>query len=233
MLPQYDDNLSRLQGLQLIQESNSARHLIAYGIRVLRTSARTEPVRDPILTMLSIGVEKTMKLALGLLSLAEHRVWLPYSVLKNTYRHNLLLMDGLLRDGIREHVCRATHRSYVDHALQAVDEDPVWMPLLIALNHYGEQGRFYYVDALADRPQKEDSPEGFWADIEEAARESDPELDALLHRYWADSTLIDEYHQRLHARIADSLQRWWDLVSMASVQGVLGGRGEVLRPASE
>ena len=69
----YDDDLSMLQGLNLIQETDSAKHLLAYGIRALRTAAFIEMTRDPIMTMLSIGVEKALKLGLGLLHVEENR----------------------------------------------------------------------------------------------------------------------------------------------------------------
>ena len=35
MSEQFDDDLTSLQGIQLIQESDSAKHLLAYGIRAL------------------------------------------------------------------------------------------------------------------------------------------------------------------------------------------------------
>ena len=62
----HDDDLSVLQGLNFLQESDSAKHLLAYGIRALRTAAFIETTRDPIMTMLSIGVEKMLKIGLGL-----------------------------------------------------------------------------------------------------------------------------------------------------------------------
>lgn len=42
----------------------------------------------------------------------------------------------------------------------------------------------------------------------------------------SDFSLTDEFYQRLNARVADSLQKWWNLVAMAAVQGVLGARGK-------
>lgn len=62
-------DLDRQQGFALISEMTSTRNLLAYGIRVIRTGAFIETTRDPILTMLSIGVEKLYKLTLGLIAL--------------------------------------------------------------------------------------------------------------------------------------------------------------------
>jgi hypothetical protein len=53
----YDDELSQFQEINLIQESDSAKHLLVYGTHALRAAAFIEPARDPIMTMLSIGVE--------------------------------------------------------------------------------------------------------------------------------------------------------------------------------
>lgn len=222
----YDDDLSVLQSLNFLQESDSAKHLLAYGIRALRTAAFIETTRDPIMTMLSIGVEKMLKIGLGLGYLATNRVWLPLAVLKNDYRHNLVKMEALLRDAIRDNVGRATHRYYIDQALAAVESDPVWMPLVAALNRYGQEGRFYYLDALAENPQREESPQVFWDAAERVALENEPELNDLFRKMVDDFSLSEEFYSKLNSRMADSLQRYWDLVAMAGVQGVLGDRGK-------
>lgn len=222
----YDDDLSQLQNFHFIQESDSAKHLLAYGVRALRTAAYIETTRDPIMTMLSIGVEKMLKLGLGVNHVSENRMWLPASVLKNEYRHNIVMMEGLLRDAIRVNIGRATHRYWVDEAIAAVENDPVWPSLVAALNRYGQEGRFYYLDALAESPQRQESPQVFWDAAERVALDSEPELNALFHRMIADHSLSDEFYRRLNERMADSLQRYWDLVAMAGIQGVLGDRGK-------
>jgi len=222
----YDDDLSRLQEINLIQESDSAKHLLAYGVRTLRTAAFIETTRDPIMTMLSIGVEKMLKLGLGLLHVEDNRVWLPARVLKNDYRHDLIKMEALLREAIRDNRDRATHPYYVDQALAAVDADPVWPSLVSALNRYGQEGRFYYLDALAENPQREESPQTFWDAAERVALENEPELNDLFQRMISDFSLSDEFSKSLNDRTADSLQRFSDLVTMAAVQGVLGDRGK-------
>ncbi|MCE4025006.1 hypothetical protein LXM50_03360 [Microbacterium sp. Au-Mic1] len=223
---QFDDDLSVLQGLQFIQESDSAKHLLAYGIRALRTAVFIETTRDPIMTMLSIGVEKMLKLGLGLNHLAATRGWLPLAVLRNDYRHNLIKMEGLLREAIQLNVGRAMHPHYVNEALSAVDNDPVWLSLVAALNRYGQEGRFYFLDALADNPQREESPQVFWDAAERVALENEPELNDLFQRMIGDYSLSDEFYRKLNERMADSLQRYWDLVAIAGVQGVLGDRGK-------
>lgn len=68
-------DLDRQQGFALLAEMTSTRNLLAYGIRVVRTGAFIDTTRDPILTMLSIGVEKLYKLALGLIALDRDHRW--------------------------------------------------------------------------------------------------------------------------------------------------------------
>jgi len=222
----YGDDLSQLQEINLLQESDSAKHLLAYGIRTLRTAAFIETTRDPIMTMLSIGVEKMLKLGLGLLYVEENRLWLPARVLKIDYRHDLIKMESLLREAIRVNVDRATHAHYVNQALAAVDDNPAWPPLVSALNRYGQEGRFYYLDALAENPQPEESPQTFWDSAEKAALDSDTELHGLFQRMLGDVSLSDDFYRSLNARMAEGLQRFWDLVTMAAIQGVLGERGK-------
>jgi hypothetical protein len=220
-----DDGLTTQQGMLLIQESDSAKHLLAYGLRALRLAAFQDTTRDPVRTMLSIGTEKLMKVSLGLFHLAENRSWLSKQTLKDDYRHNIVRMEGLLREEIRANLNRATHRVHVEDLLAAVDQDPVWPPLVAALNRYGQEGRFYYLDALAENPQREESPEAFWEVVDQAALDNDAELTALFHASATDFSLYEAFNRGLNEAVAESLQRWWELVAMAGKQGVLGERG--------
>ena len=61
MVP-FNDGLSQSQALALIAETTSARNLLGYGIRALRQSEFLETTIDPVMTMLSIGVEKLQKM---------------------------------------------------------------------------------------------------------------------------------------------------------------------------
>lgn len=70
-------DLDRQQGFALLSEITSTRNLLADGIRVIRTGAFIDTTRDPILTMLSIGVEKLYKLTLGLIVLDRDHSGLP------------------------------------------------------------------------------------------------------------------------------------------------------------
>jgi hypothetical protein len=75
---------------------------------------------------------------------------------------------------------------------------------------------------LAENPQREDSP---WDAAELIALDHNPDLTDLRRRMLDDFSLSDEFYRSLNGRLASSLQNFWDLVTMAGIQGVLGARG--------
>ena len=93
-------DLDRQQGFALIAEMTSTRNLLAYGIRVIRTGAFIETTRDPILTMLSIGVEKLYKLTLGLIALDCDHKW-PNAAAMKAWGHKLVSMHQAIMDELR------------------------------------------------------------------------------------------------------------------------------------
>ncbi|PVU81919.1 hypothetical protein DDP54_01545 [Cellulomonas sp. WB94] len=220
-----DDGLTQQQGMLLIRESDSAKHLIAYGVQAMRTAALQESTRDPVLTMLSIGVEKVLKLSLGLVHLADSRTW-PSKAVFIAHRHNIVDMDRTLREQIRARASLATHRGCVDNFLDAVDHDPIWPEAAAALNAYGQQGRFYWLDALSGSPQPDDTPVGYWENVFNTARDASPELTALFHEAFKSNEAHVEYMLRLNHAAADSIEQWWAMVAMAGMQGVFGERGK-------
>lgn len=220
-----DDGLTQHQGILLIQESDSAKHLLAYGLRALRLSAFHDTTRDPILSMLSIGVEKLLKVSLGLIHLDDHHEWPTQKTFRTVYRHDIVKMEQLLRDELRTRAGRATHRRYFDPLLAALDADPVWQPIVEALNRYGQQGRFYYLDALAGATHDDDSPEAYWDKVDTTARDADPELTRLFHAAAGSFALHDAFMAGLNKAAADSLQQWWSMIAMAGKQGLMGARG--------
>jgi len=220
-----DDGLTQQQGMLLIRESDSAKHLIAYGVRALRTAAFQDSTRDPVLTMLSIGVEKVLKLSLGLVHLTDSRTW-PSKAVFIAYRHNIVEMDRTLRERIRARASLATRPSYVAGLLDAVDHDPIWPKAATAMNAYGSRGRFYWLDALSGSPQLDDTPAGYWENVFSTARDASPELTALFHQAFKSNEAHVEYMLRLNHAAADSIEQWWAMVAMAGTQGVFGERGE-------
>ena len=221
------DDLSRTQGFALIAEMDSARNLLAYGTRVIRTAQFIETTRDPILTMLSIGVEKLLKMALGLTILNETGSWPSRTVMQNEFRHGSQRMDGALRAKLRLGIGGRDGTPYITGILQAVEDDPIWPAMLATLDMYGRSGRFYNLDLLGEARQSTESPTAFWNDLEQAVLASDPELRAQMNAAMNGGSNDDweAFYSAVNNAIADSVYRWWEMIAILGRHGVLGETG--------
>lgn len=124
-------DLDRQRGFALIAETTSTRNLLAYGIRVIRTGAFIDTTRDPILTMLSIGVEKLYKLTLGLVALDRDHRW-PTKLEMQKQGHKLVPMHAAVMNELR--VRTADKSQYVRGLVAEVDNDPVVLPIIETLD---------------------------------------------------------------------------------------------------
>lgn len=201
---------------------------MAYGLRVVRTGAFVDTTRDPILTMLSIGVEKLYKLTLGVSALDKNGAWPTQSTMRDKYRHNLLIMHKAVMDDLRK---RTEDKSqYVRRIFAEVEEDAVISPILEALDMYGRMGRFYYLDMLGEAPQTWESPDAYWDRIEATALR-DPQLslkESLAITAMTDSALWDDLRASLNARVANSIENLWTVIAVAGRNHAFGEAGRVL-----
>lgn len=217
-------NLNRQQGFALISEMTSTRNLLAYGIRAVRTGAFVETARDPILTMLSIGVEKLYKLTLGLISLDRDGAW-PAQEQMRTRGHNLDSMHAAVIHELRARTADKT--DYVRNLLAAVEEDPIVPPLIAMLGRYGQSGRFYYLDLLGDAPQQWDSPTEYWQLVEDVVVR-EPDVAAAFEaasNAVSNNDLWDHLHRTIHERIALALERLWEMIAICGRNHALGQTG--------
>jgi len=205
-------DLDRQQGFALLAEMTSTRNLLAYGIRVVRTGAFIDTTRDPILTMLSIGVEKLYKLTLGLIALDRDHTWPTKSEMQEQ-GHKLVPMHAAVMNELQ--LGTATKSQYVRELLAEVDNDPVVAPIIEALDMYGRMGRFYYLDELGVAPQPV-SPDDAWQNIEQAAL-ADPAVAMLYQQAMediGDNDAWDKFIRALHARIATAVERIWVAIAV-------------------
>lgn len=217
-------NLSRDQTFALISEMNSTRNLLAYGIRAMRTAAFVETTRDPIFTMLSIGVEKLYKLILGLIDLEREGRW-PSKAQMKLHGHNLVVMHDAVFYELKNRT--ADKSEYVRGLLSTVEDDFVVKPLITALGRYGQGGRFYYLDLLGDAPQEWESPVGHWQRIEEAVM-LEPEIKTIFNeaiKSVSNNELWDSLHRSIHERIALAVERLWEMVAVSGRNHALGEAG--------
>lgn len=216
------DGLNHQQGVAFIAETNSAKNLLAYGVRVIRTGAFSETTYDPILTMLSIGFEKLHKLALGLIHLDRDGEW-PSDETKG-YGHKLSIMHEKLYPLLES---RAAGKSHVQDLLAKAKADPVTAPLIAALDQYGQGGRFSYLDLIGDAPRKWDDPRTCWDRIEQAAR-SDPAISSAAAAALAassDDELWGTFTRMVGDRIATTVEQIWTAIAECGRHGVLGDDG--------
>ncbi|TDQ02306.1 hypothetical protein AXZ95_0579 [Leifsonia sp. 115AMFTsu3.1] len=217
--------LTTTQTLALLAEINSARNLLAYGERVVRTAPFADTTRDPSLTMLSIGVEKLLKVSLGLSILNATGSWPSAQTMKSEFRHGLKQMDANLRTRLRDGVRGKEYEHFISGLLQTLEDDPIWPAILDALDRYGRSGRFHYLDILGDEPQRLEDPARMWDEAENIAVDSNAELEAMRSRALEDlrdQTLWDSFITALNNTIADSIHRWWEVICVLGRHGVLG-----------
>lgn len=217
-------NLDRQQGFALIAEMTSTRNLLAYGVRVVRDGAFIDTTRDPILTMLSIGVEKLYKLTLGLAALDRDKKW-PDAAAMQGRGHRLVPMHDEVMNALR--IRTADKSDYVRGLVAAVDADPVVLPVIKALDLYGRMGRFYYLDLLGDRPQSA-NPKDSWLEIETAVL-ADPEVARLYRRASrgaGDTQAWNAFTRALHGRIASAVEGIWIMIAVAGRNHALGLTGD-------
>jgi hypothetical protein len=225
-MAQYKDGLNQTQAFALIFETTSTRNLLGYGLWALRNARFWETTRDPILTMLSIGVEKLLKMSLGLAHVSEQGEWPPLKMFRDTWRHDIVSMHDDLMKTIRRRLPEATNSAYVASQLDEIEADPVLPVLMAALSRYGQSGRFYHLDELALSPQAGEDPGDMWSEAENVAIRRDS---ALKEKFEAASgsapEVFDAFVHELEARMAESIERWWDVIALAGKHGVLGERG--------
>ncbi|WP_457101761.1 hypothetical protein [Microbacterium sp. P5_E9] len=221
------EHLDQRKAFALIGEMTSTRNLLGYGVRVLRGARFLETTRDPIMTMLSIGVEKLLKLTVGVISLDEAQVW-PSKATMISYGHGIVELFDRVMSEIQSRTANST--DYVKGLVSGVDIDPTLRPLLRALDRYGRSGRFYNLDMLADSPQPEMDPARMWDDAEQAAL-GDPEiieLQRVAMERVSDNDAWDSFYAAVQGHTADSIERLWLMISRVGINHALGTTGAAL-----
>ncbi|MFB2598149.1 hypothetical protein ACEXQE_10185 [Herbiconiux sp. P17] len=205
----------------------STRNLLGYGLRALRSARFIETTRDPVMTMLSIGVEKLLKLVVGVIALHETQSW-PSKATMMSFGHGIVALSDHTLKQVRTRTNASS--DYVKGLVDAVDADPVLQPLLAALDRYGKAGRFYNLDLLADSPQTGQDPAHLWNEAEQAALR-DPIVDQLYQvamKPGADNDAWDAFYSAVQGRLADSVEGFWWMLSRVGINHAFGITGETL-----
>jgi len=199
--------LTKDQQLALIFETSSVQALLRHGVDQLLEVRYVSADIDPVLTTLSIGVEKLMKLTWGLLEVAAGRSW-PSKTVMQDQGHGVKSLNELIDPQLGAAVGLPA-QPWIQGLRAGVNNDPYWALILSALDTYGRSGRFYYLDQLAEQPQSWQSPRDAWDGLEQAILNDRPGLLADLAR-------SNEGWQRARAEfnavIAESVTAWWEMI---------------------
>ncbi|AMY26180.1 hypothetical protein [Rhodococcoides fascians] len=219
--------LNQAQALAFFEETTSARNLIAYALKVLRTRELGDEVRDPIFTMLSVGVEKMYKLTLGVSALNSTGAW-PSAKATKAWGHQISSMhDAIVSDLLNR--C-AGNGPYVHGLVKEVTSDQLVRPVIDALDSYGRRGRFYHLDELGASTQSGASPRQAWRAIEGAAMKDGvvSELTRKAMENRDDSDLWARHHSAIHQRVALAVDHMQLMIAGSGRSGLLGDAGRAL-----
>lgn len=221
------EHLDNAKSFALIGEMTSTRNLLGYGVRVLRGARFLETTRDPIMTMLSIGVEKLLKLTVGAISLDETQRW-PSKRTMITYGHGIAELYDTVMASILDRTIDSS--DYVKSLVAGVTDDPVLPALLAALDRYGMSGRFYNLDMLADSPQVDPDPARMWDAAEQAAlgHPGIANLQRIAMERLSDNGAWDSFYSAVQGHTADSIERLWMMISRVGINHALGVTGATL-----
>lgn len=222
--------LTTAQKSALLFEAHAARQLLGHGCHLLASSHGIDGKFDPLATSWSIGVEKTLKVTLGLAALSRGEKW-PNG---QTFGHNLVDMNAKLLEHLNQWQQDAPQSPWLAGLLAGVRDDPIWPALLVVLDTYARNGRFVYLDRLAEVTEPPDEPRPLWHDVEMTALTVRPDLKRLLH---GDPTAtIAEFNAGLlemNCAITRSLTSWWFTVTRVGRFNAYGPQSRQFTPELE
>lgn len=214
--------LTREQSFALLFEAHAARQLLGTGCHLLISDHGIDGKFDALATVWSIGVEKLLKVTLGLAALSAGEAW-PDG---KSFGHNVLEMDGKLRAHLDDWEARAPQSQWLTRLLRAEQADPVWPALLSVLDAYARSGRFVYLDRLAQVTKPPQEPRPLWDRVEAAVLSNRPDLHARV--YATPPMPIPQFNAALvdvNTAIAQSLARWWFTVTRVGAFDAYGQQG--------
>jgi hypothetical protein len=208
----------------LSKELDAAASLLAHGVRILQIDGYSVLDAPAVLACLATGVEKLLKLTVGMVAIEETGTWPDKKTMAERYRHAILDLDRNARAAIANRIGEGTAPGYIRQLLDSVDNDAVVAVVLQTLDSYARKGRFYNLDMLADEPQPDPSPSELWHDGVETKILL---ADVSLLEQVADPEKYAAGRQRLNGKIVASIEGWWELYYRAWVTGVVGSWAKV------
>lgn len=209
--------LSRAQETALVHEQTAARQLLAHGVTLVTTSKYFDPVLDPLFTCWSIGLEKLLKLGLGLLDIHRGDAW------KLRKTHDLIVLSDELFEYLDGWA--STRSAYLVDVVGKVSTDAMWRPLLTGLSEYGQMGRFRHLDNIGGHQNSMSSVEKSWQAIEGAANK-DPQIAPHWEAFdFRDAAGADAMHAAIGRVVARPIVNSWQAITRTARHGAFGDYG--------
>jgi hypothetical protein len=214
-----------LENVNLWTASMEANQLIEQGIKLLNDPREGGlPERQQALfSVLSNGVEKYLKISLGLIELKGNQKWLT----KKEYKkigHGIAEMNQRLTDYICTNLSTADRPEYIKKALSLIPDMQVMELIFGTLDRYADkEGRFFSIDSLAGSPQPGKSPDELWIEVENKVTELNPQIKPTV------SENVDSmsYEIQLGSAIAQYFIAWQRLIAYSAMQGLFGDKGRL------
>ncbi|WP_141217223.1 hypothetical protein [Rhodococcus sp. 14-2470-1b] len=211
------------QARAFIYETNATRNTLACALRLLSTDALTENTRDPIMVLLSAGLERLHKLTLGVIAIDDTGHWGN----SKSHGHRVEEMHHRLLADIDR---RAADRPHVKALVKATRSDLVLPAIINCADSFAREGRYSYLDALATTQTRATNPETAWRAIEDAASMYRDAAEQQIQAGQApsDNQKWSAARMTRNVAITRSVTTLWDLVAAGGEDGLYGELGRIL-----
>lgn len=176
---------------------------------------------DPVFACLSLGMEKVLKLSVGLDAVHRSGAWPPRQTMRETYGHRIGKLDQVARKVIRDHLHEAAAPPYVQEALDACDSDQLASKLVEAMARYATDGRFHNLDHLAGGSPGEGTPLNLWMEIQHVVLSSP----AAMAELTAELEGPFRWPRTVVNAVDRSVRGWLEMYRRAWVHGLFGQAG--------
>jgi hypothetical protein len=202
--------------LALIRESNDAAALFSRGLDAVRTMRHDYTDAVAVMALLALGAEKMLKLTIGLAGRGEGAGWPSKDYMRWEIGHRILKADQIARPLLDTYP--GSVPGLLTDLKRRVGADPVLPHALEALDNFGKDGRFHYLDMLASATLTEDSPQTLWISMTTAIAQNDSDM-------LTDLASVEHFgrgRQRLNNTVVAALSGWWDLYMTSWRTGAIG-----------
>jgi len=207
--PQYD-GMTTWGLIPLNFETRATSQLLTHAHSLLINQRPIDDHIEVLLTLLSSGIERTLKIALGYAFLDRRKGW-PKDL--SRYGHKIAHMNRrLFTLATRSDSSSVELRDTVD----SLRSDQAFQTLFETLQRYAMGGRYHYLDQLAAKslPSPGEGSVGAWINL----------LLSVENASKAPTPLDDDDLNHVHLELALILERWLACVSLMAAAGVLSRR---------